>query len=186
MSFTIVPERPQDAALINPLLDRTFGFDRTRKTVYRLREHLDPLPDLSFSAIADDGGFLASIRYWPIAIAGTPAILLGPLAVEPALQGRGIGKALVRHSLDAARKGGHRICVVVGEPGYYRPFGFLSAAGQGLTLPGPVEPERFQVMELAPGALAGVYGVIARGEAPVEPLSEAAPVRRRRVRRSVA
>src|SRR3546814_11345861 len=32
MSFTIVPERPQDAALLSPLLDRTFGFDRIRQT----------------------------------------------------------------------------------------------------------------------------------------------------------
>src|SRR3546814_2801423 len=169
MSCTIVPERPQDAALISPLLDRTFGFDRIRKTVYRLREHLDPLPELSFSAVADDDGFLASIRYWPIAIAGTPAILLGPLAVEPALQGRGIGKALVRHSLEAAQQAGHRICVVVGDPSSYRPFGFIPASGQGLSLPGPVEPARFQVEALVPGALVGVHGVIARGETAAPP-----------------
>ncbi len=181
MTFTIVAERPDDAPLITPLLDRTFGFERTRKTVYRLREHLDPLPELCFSAVADDGGFLGSIRYWPIAIAGTPAILLGPLAVEPALQGRGLGKALVRHSLEAAAAAGHRICVVVGDPNYYRPFGFISASAQGLSLPGPVEPERFQVKALVPGALEGVHGVIARGTAP-----DAKPQRRRRVRRSVA
>jgi len=181
MTFTIVAERPEDAPLISPLLDRTFGFERTRKTVYRLREHLDPLPELCFSAIAGDGGFLGSIRYWPIEIAGTPAILLGPLAVEPALQGRGIGKALLRHSLDAAEAAGHRICVVVGDPNYYRPFGFESAPGHGLSLPGPVEPERFQVKALLPGALDGVHGVIARGKAPA-----VKPARRRRLRRSVA
>lgn len=186
MSFTIVPERPQDAALINPLLDRTFGFDRTRKTVYRLRESLDPLPELCFSAIADDGGLLGSIRYWPITIAGTPAILLGPLAVEPALQGRGIGKALVRHSLAAAEAAGHALCVVVGDPMYYRPFGFIPAAGQGLSLPGPVEPERFQVKELVPGALAGVHGVIAHGRATARLAASDKPARRRRPRRSVA
>src|SRR3546814_15892743 len=51
MSFTIVPERPQDAALISPLLDRTFGFDRIRQTVSRPREPPDPMPELSFSAV---------------------------------------------------------------------------------------------------------------------------------------
>jgi predicted N-acetyltransferase YhbS len=186
MSFTIAPERPQDAALITPLLDRSFGFDRIRKTVYRLREHVAPLPELCFSAIDDDGSFLASIRYWPIAIAGTPAILLGPLAVEPALQGRGIGKALVRHSLEAAQKAGHTICVVVGDPNYYRPFGFIPASFHGLSLPGPVEPERFQVKALVLGALDGVHGVIARGQASARSQDVAKPARRRRVRRSVA
>ena len=78
------------------------------------------------------------------------------------MQGRGIGKALLRHSLDAAAAQGHAVCVVVGDPNYYRPFGFISASAQGLSLPGPVEPERFQVKALQPGALAGVHGVIAR------------------------
>ena len=162
MTFTIVPERPDDAALITPLLDRTFGFERIRRTVYRLREGSEPLAALSWSAVADDGGLLGSLRFWPIDIAGQPAILLGPLAVEPALQGRGIGKALVRHGLAAAKKAGHRICVVVGDPNYYRPFGFISASAQGLSLPGPVEPERFQVLALTRGALKEVYGVIGR------------------------
>lgn len=186
MNFTIVPERPDDAALVTPLLDRTFGFDRTRRTVYRLRAGVEPINGLCFSAVADDGGFLGSIRYWPIDIAGTPAILLGPLAVEPALQGQGIGKTLVRHSLAAAEDAGHSICVVVGDPNYYRPFGFISASAQGLSLPGPVEPERFQVKALAPGALEEVYGVIGHGRAPEAPKSAAKPPRRRRVRRSVA
>ena len=178
MTFTIVPERPDDAALNAPLLDRTFGFDRIKRTVYRLRAGVAPLAELCFSAVADDEGLLGSIRYWPIDIAEHPAILLGPLAVEPGLQGQGIGKALVRHSLDAAARQGHGICVVVGAPTYYRPFGFISASAQGLSLPGPVEPERFQVMALQPGALEEVYGVITR--------RSTAPASRRRLRRSVA
>ena len=56
MNFTIVPERPDDAALLDPLLDRTFGFDRQEKTVYRLRDGVQPVAGLSFSAIAPDGG----------------------------------------------------------------------------------------------------------------------------------
>ncbi len=180
MDFEILHERPEDAPLIDPLLDRTFGPMRRMKTVYRLREGIDPVPGLSFVATGEAGNMLASIRYWPILIAGEAAILLGPLAVEPAQQGRGLGRTLVAHSLREARRLGHRICVVVGDPGYYRPYGFAPAATYGLILPGPVEPPRFQVLELKPGALEGVHGVIARDERSQQ------PVRRGRAARGAA
>ncbi len=170
MNFQIRPERPQDAPQIDPLLDRTFGPDRTARTVYRLREGLAPLDGLRFVAIANevrmgDARMLACLRFWPILVAGVPAILLGPLAVEPALQGRGIGRALVAHGLAEARRHGHGICVVVGEPAYYEPYGFANAHHRGLSLPGPVDPRRFQVAALAPGALDGVAGMIDRAGA---------------------
>lgn len=162
MTFLIIAERPEDAVLNAPLLDRTFGFDRKQKTVYRLREGIGPIPELCFSAIDPDGGLLASLRFWPISIAGVPGLLLGPLAVEPALQGRGIGRSLVGHGLNEARAQGHGLCVVVGEASYYRPFGFVNASAAGLIMPGPVEPDRFQVSELVPGGLDGLHGVIGR------------------------
>ena len=161
MTFEILPERPGDAGLIEPLLDRTFGFDRAEKTVYRLRVSGLQLPDLCFVAVHGDGGLLASLRFWPVVIDGSPAVLLGPLAVEPALQGQGIGRALVHHGLTRARLAGHRLCLVVGAPEYYRPFGFVPASAQGLVLPGPVDLPRFQVLELATGALEGVRGSVA-------------------------
>ena len=164
MNYKILYERPADDSLIEPLLDRCFGFDRHHKTVYRLREGLAPMGNLSFAAVASDDGLLGSLRFWPIRIGAAAAILLGPLAVEPALQGVGIGRGLLRHGLTRAKRGGARICVVVGAPGYYAPFGFANAARHGLILPGPVEPERFQVLEIAPGALAGVTGLIGRAE----------------------
>ncbi|MEX0922172.1 MAG: N-acetyltransferase [Rhodovibrionaceae bacterium] len=169
MNYQIVPQRLDDEPLLDPLLDRTFGRDRHGKTVYRLREGVAPIPELSFSAVHEDGSLLASLRFWPIRIEKTPAILLGPLAVEPPLQGQGIGKALVRHGLNEARKQGHRICVVVGEPGYYGPYGFGSAPAAGLILPGPVDPWRFQVLELVSGALDGVRGPIGRAPAGANP-----------------
>jgi predicted N-acetyltransferase YhbS len=164
MAFQIRPERPQDPEHFDSLLDRTFGTDRLNKTVYRLREGIADLADLRFVAVDPDGGLLASLRFWPIAIETAPAILLGPLAVEPALQGRGIGRALLRHGLAEARALGHRICVVVGAPAYYGPCGFANAPAAGLALPGPVDPSRFQVLELEAGALDGVRGMIGRAK----------------------
>jgi len=164
MNYKILRERPADVSLIEPLLDRCFGFDRHHKTVYRLREGVAPLPELSFAAVASGDGLLGSLRFWPVCIGAAPAILLGPLAVEPALQGRGIGRGLLRHGLIQAKYQDAKICVVVGAPGYYAPFGFENAAGHGLILPGPVAPERFQVLEIVPGALAGVTGPIGRAE----------------------
>jgi len=155
---TIVRERPGDAAAIDALVARSFGPARTRKTVYRLREGVPPVPELCFVAVGEDGSALAAIRYWPVRIAETPAILLGPLAVEPEMRGQGMGRRLVRHSLDAAVEHGHRICLVVGDPRYYRPYGFRAAGPLGIVLPGPVDPRRFQVAALVPGALDGVRG----------------------------
>ncbi|HEX9791275.1 MAG TPA: N-acetyltransferase [Kiloniellales bacterium] len=165
MTTHIVAERPQDAALLDSLLDRTFGSDRHKKTVYRLREGLPPVPGLAFSAIDEAGALLGSLRFWPVLIGPTRAIVLGPLAVEPVLQGLGIGRTLVRHGLDRARALGETICVVVGAPDYYQPYGFTNAGAAGLKLPGPVDAPRFQVLELVPGALASVTGLIGRADA---------------------
>lgn len=171
--FHILPERPEDAALIEPLLDRSFGPERKEKTVYRLREGIAPAADLCFVAVDDDGRLLASLRFWPVRIGEAGAVLLGPLAVEPALQGRGLGRALLRQGLGAARRRGERICLVVGEPAYYAPYGFVAATPMGLVLSGPVEQRRFQVLEIVPGALEGVSGTIQRAT------DEAAPAGRR-------
>lgn len=163
MTFEIVNERAHDAALIDPLLDRTFGPDRRAKTVYRLRQGRPPLAALSFVAVDPDGGLLGCLRFWPIRISRTPAILLGPLAVEPALQGRGIGRALVGHGLAQARRQDRGICLVVGEPAYYAPYGFAAAPAAGPVLPGPVEPRRFLAAALIPDALDGVSGPVSPG-----------------------
>ncbi len=160
MNYEILPQRPQDHEHFDSLLDRTFGPDRLAKTVYRLRDGIEDLPELRFVAVSGDGVLLASLRFWPVMVESTPAILLGPLAVEPSLQGQGIGRALVRHGLATARRLEHRICLVVGEPEYYAPFGFANAAAAGLILPGPVDPRRFQVLEIEAGALEGLRGLI--------------------------
>jgi predicted N-acetyltransferase YhbS len=154
----ILPERPADGAAIGHLLDHAFGANRHERTVYKLRPGA-PIPQLALVAI-EDGALVGSLRFWPVRLdRGAGGVLLGPLAVEPALRGRGIGKTLVRHGLEAAKRCGHGLCLVSGDPDYYAPFGFVAAEPLGLTLPGPVSPGHFQVKELSPGWLA-----LARGE----------------------
>lgn len=165
LRLPIVAETPADHSAIEALVAQAFGPDRFQKTVYKFRDGVPHLPDLAF-VVRDAGQVLGSLRFWPIEIAQRwPAILLGPLAVDPALRGRGIGKALMRHGLDAAAAQGHRICVLVGDRPYYEPFGFHSAVAQGLELPGWVDPDRFLVQALQPGALDGVRGMVGRAKA---------------------
>ena len=176
--FPIHAERPQDAAAVEQLVALCFGPDRMQKTVYKFRDGVPPVRGLSF-VVRDGFKIEGSIRYWPVTIgeAEVPAVLLGPLCIAPDRQGQGIGRALMRHSLYAATRQGHRLCVLVGDKSYYEPFGFRNAAALGLELPGWVDPERFQYMELVPGAMQGVTGMVQRA-----PFVEAA----RRGRRKAA
>jgi predicted N-acetyltransferase YhbS len=170
----ILPERPEDTAEREPLLDLSFGADRHQKTVYSLREGVEPVVGLSFS-VRDAGRLVGAIRFWPVSIANrVPAVLLGPLAVDPARRGEGIGRALVRHGLNEAIRQGHRICLLVGDAPYYEPFGFHSAPALGLALPGWVDPARFLVRALQPGALDNVTGVVGKAKAPRRRKSKAA------------
>jgi predicted N-acetyltransferase YhbS len=163
----IVPERPQDLGPIEALNDAAFGPNRANKTVYRLRDGLPPDRALCFVALNEEGALCASLRFWPIVIGKNkaPAVLLGPLAVVPELRGQGYGKALMRHGIDQARKLGHRIIVLVGDPEYYNPFGFTREAALKLSLPGPVEERRFLALPLADGAMEGAVGMIGRPDA---------------------
>lgn len=197
--FEIVPQSDEDFAAVEALLDVSFGPDRMKKTAYRLREGVAPVADLSFVA-KKDGAVVGTIRFWPIVIKTEtkpqqkiPALLLGPIAVEPSLKGQGIGIGLMRTGLAAARGLGAKIIVLVGDLDYYSRVGFSRAPAAGLRMPGPVDPDRLLALELEPGALTGVVGPIGRARGskiktatPAPKMSEARRSHRRALRRSVA
>ncbi len=156
---------------VETLLDLAFGPGRLAKASYRLREGVDPLDDLSFVAEYTTPGhdhLAGSIRYWPISIGPnadgvmTPALLLGPLAVSPDLQGKGAGMALMRISLDAATAAGHRLVVLVGDLPYYQRAGFSTVPIGSISMPQPFDPSRLLWRELVPGASNGVAGEMVR------------------------
>nr|CAE29829.1 GCN5-related N-acetyltransferase [Rhodopseudomonas palustris CGA009] len=159
LKLTILPESPNDAQAIERLHERTFGPGRFVLSAYRLREHVDHLPELSFTAWI--GTLLVgSVRQLPILVGDTSALLLGPLTVEPPFRSRGVGRLLLDRAISDARAQGHKLIVLVGDEPYYSRVGFKRIAKGRVTMPGPVDAARLLVLELAEGAFEGVGGAI--------------------------
>ena len=159
LSLTILAETANDAQAIERLHERTFGPGRFVLSAYRLREHVDHLLDLSFTARI--GTLLVgSVRQLPILIGDTKALLLGPLTVEPPFRGRGVGRALLDRALKEAKARGHRLVVLIGDEPYYGRVGFKIIPKERATMPGPVDYSRMLVAELVDGAFIDVSGAI--------------------------
>lgn len=159
LSLIISPEAAADAAEIDRLHERTFGPGRYAKTAYRLRENATHSLSLSFTARI--GTLLVgSVRLSSIRIGETKALLLGPLTVEPPFRDRGIGLQLMERSMAEARREGHRLVVLVGDEPYYARAGFKRIPKGRIMFPGPVDPSRLLVAELADGAFDGVSGAV--------------------------
>jgi len=159
LTLTILPETANEAQAIERLLQRTFGPGRFVLSAYRLREHVDHLLDLSFTAHI--GTLLVgSVRQLPICIGETKALLLGPLTVEPPFRKRGVGRALLDRALTEAKAKGHRLVLLVGDEAYYSRVGFKRVPKGRAIMPGPVDHNRILVAELADGAFEGVSGAV--------------------------
>ena len=155
--FAIRAERASDVVAREALLDACFGENRHTRTCQRLRD--GRAPGLALSAVAR-GKLIGSVRLWHVSAGGTPALVLGPLAVGSAFRKLGVGAALMDHALAAARARGHRAVLLLGDAAYYERFGFSAAKTAQLMLPGAYEQERLLGIELAPGALDGAWGMI--------------------------
>jgi predicted N-acetyltransferase YhbS len=182
--ITIRNERKTDAAAREALLNLSFGEGRWMKTSERLREGRQPACGLSFAA-TDHGRLIGTARLWHVAVGADrrPALLLGPVAVDPDWRGRGVGTALVERALSEASRLGHAAVLLVGDEPYYGRFGFSTEKTGALSLPGPFARHRLLGRELAPGALDGACGLVAATgrfiqKPPRVPRRAAAPVPR--------
>lgn len=164
--FSIVSETPDLAPARERLLDCAMGPGRRRKSSENLRRGRLPADGLAFAALNGDGELAGTVRLWDILAGagqnGVPvrALLLGPLAVDPALTGCGIGSALIRHAIGKASAAGHGAIILVGDAPYYGRFGFSAERTAALIMPGPVERERFLALELTGGHLEEAAGLL--------------------------
>lgn len=157
MIIVLREEAAGDAPAREALLDRAFGPERFLRPSERLRAGRLPAAGLALAA-ETDGRLAGTVRLWHVAAGGVAALLLGPLAVEPSLHGRGVGAALMRRALNRAAVAGHGAVLLVGDASYYGRFGFSRESTRRITFAGPEADARLLGLELVPGALAGVSG----------------------------
>jgi putative acetyltransferase len=160
MNISIRPERPGDADDIREVNERAFGGSDEARIVDALRGAADVI---SLVATADER-VVGHILFTPVTVdppaAGVRVAGLGPMAVRPEYQRRGVGSQLVRVGIEECRRLGYAAVVVVGHPEYYPRFGFVRAGARGLVYEHPVPREAFMVLELKTGALDGRIGVV--------------------------
>src|ERR1700761_982605 len=117
-------ERARDRDRIEALLDQAFGPDRNaKKTVYRLREGVDPVRELSYvveyqgeNEATESIDLAATIRYWPVLLPSNACcLLLGPIAVDEGRKNEGIGASLMTFSMNQARALGYEGLLLVGD-----------------------------------------------------------------------
>ena len=157
--FAIRAERASDVAAREALLDACFGANRAARTCQRLRDGRAPAEGLALSVVRQ-GQLVGTVRLWHVSAGGVPALVLGPLAIDPSCRKLGIGAALMNQALGAATARGHGAVILLGDAAYYARFGFTASKTADLSLPGPFERERLLGLELRDGALDGACGLI--------------------------
>ena len=145
--FKIRQENVSDDNEIIQVHKEVFGPGRLARTAYRIREGSSHSLKLSFVAEID-AKLIASVRLTSILVGETPGLLLGPLAVSFKYKNQGIGRKLLKHSVDKSTKVGEKFILLVGEEQYYHPFGFNVVNNTSLKMPGPVDPAKLLIANL--------------------------------------
>jgi putative acetyltransferase len=152
----IINERPGDEAGIRRVTQAAFiGLPYSQQTEAAIIDALRAADALTVSLVAlEHDGLIGHVAFSPVRIAGIDRgwFGLGPVSVAPDRQREGVGSRLIRHGLQQLRAMGARGCVVVGDPGYYRRFGFEPKAGLTYS---PLPPEYFQALAFDGDAAVG-------------------------------
>jgi putative acetyltransferase len=162
-SIIIRQENKADQPAVDTLLKAAFKRDEEAVLVGRLRNSSAFIPGLSLVAVLGDR-IIGQILFTKINIRNSegqkyPALALAPLSVLPEFQQQGVGALLMNSGLEAAAEENGAV-IVLGHEHYYPKFGFLPAAKWNITASFEVPSANFMALELVPGALEHVSGVV--------------------------
>jgi len=149
-------EQPDDIDAVREVNRQAFGQPDEGRIVDALREHDGVL--VSLVAVIH-GTVVGHIMFSPLTVGSLVGAGLGPMAVLPEYQRRGIGSRLVRQGLERLRRDGCPFIVVIGHPEFYPRFGFQPAGARGLSCQWEVDADAFMVAVLnadVSGNLAGM------------------------------
>jgi putative acetyltransferase len=155
--ITVRDEQPGDLAAIRAVNDAAFDQPLEGRIVDALRAH----GAVRLSLVAEvDGQVVGHILFSPVVSAGAEGLGLGPMAVTPDQQRRGVGGALIEAALERLRASGCPFIVVLGHHDYYTRFGFVPASRHGLRCEWDVPDEAFMVYVVDAAATSGAAGLI--------------------------
>lgn len=169
MELKIRQEDKKDFKAVFELIEKAFenvafSDHREQFLVERLRVSDAFVPELSLVAEQNDQivGYilLTKIKIKNETGKTAESLALAPVAVLPDFQGKGIGGQLIRTAHDKARTMGFGSVILLGHEKYYPKFGYQMTSQYGIRLPFDVPPENCMVIELIPGALKDVSGVV--------------------------
>lgn len=149
-------EQPGDIAAIREVNRLAFGQDDEGRIVDALRDN----GAVTLSLVAADSGVVVGhIMFSPLSVGPATGVGLGPMAVAPSHQRRGIGTRLVQAGIERLRNIGCPFIVVIGHPNFYPRFGFQPATTYGLTCEWEVLAEAFMVNILDPDVTSRLRGL---------------------------
>ncbi|MCE1189254.1 MAG: N-acetyltransferase [Ignavibacteria bacterium] len=168
MELLIRQETSADYTAVFDITQKAFAqlevSDHTEQfLVERLRASDGFIPELSLVAVCD-GKIAAHILFTRLYIVTNDSrhesLILAPVSVLPEQQSKGVGSALINHGHEVARGLGYSSVVLVGHKDYYPRFGYKKLSGFGISIPFPAPDECCLGLELVPGALQNIHGIV--------------------------
>ena len=158
MKIDIRDETPQDWNAVYQVICSAFLQSAEAELVKELREADDGV----IALVAEENGKIVGHVLLSKMDAPFRALALAPVTVDPKRQGRGIGSALIKEAVIRARSEGWAAIFVLGEPNYYKRFGFDREAAAGFT--SPYAGDHFMVLKLS-SSLPAIFGKLCHAPA---------------------